>query len=640
MPTSDPLRPTATPAPEHHSYVLSWVHELLEEGRAFIEAQPGYDRIEPTIEAIMGLNEPERPKNLSMVRSNEIGKIATILSASLSDIKPFWEYRTKNAYYDESVRILAGLSEHWYLERSIDRKLGAAAKYSLAAGSGYTNMVWNPDLQDVDVIAEDPRDVYPVRPLSSPSSLNDAYAVITEKEVPVSYLEARFPHAKGFLKAQRVASTADIVTPKSRLGKFISRLNVSPMEIYKSLMGGPSKQIGAGVPVTYLRTIVARDTTIVDADTYVGQFDSHNEPLNNWSYIAKKGMSRYPRRRMVLCTPDFVLYDGPNIYWHGLSGVSQLTLDPWPWTYLGKSPLWDLLPLQADVDKLLRYVSDRIALIMRPPVVADRRAVSEGEFRKFDIGRPNQKLRVGPGGEIKPMEIPSIDPAVKDHINFLLQRMQYLAGAHDLSAVAQLNQVPGSGTLERLIEAMTPDLRARSRQVEIFMREFATMLAYNFAQFYTMSRRITIMGPSGQTVDDWDFDHNTWIPSHLASDRNASGAIPPDRLLSPRNRYDRTREFMRHLTFHVKPGTLLNDAQMTERMTYLQLGRMGWLDIYTVLQKFDIPNIGEPPSGNILDRLAKQQAMGIGMNVNPAGAKASGQEPPKMRNDGVISESG
>ena len=50
------------------------------------------------------------------------------------------------------------------------------------------------------------------------------------------------------------------------------------------------------------------------------------------------------------------------------------------------------------------------------------------------------------------------------------------------------------------------------------------------------------------------------------------------------------------------------------------------------MEVLGIPNVGTPPMGanSITDRLLAEQNMGLGMQVNPAGRKASGQEPPRL----------
>ena len=99
----------------------------------------------------------------------------------------------------------------------------------------------------------------------------------------------------------------------------------------------------------------------------------------------------------------------------------------------------------------------------------------------------------------------------------------------------------------------------------------------------------------------------------------------------------RARELMRQFTYHVAPGSQLMSSQIEDQLKYLQLARAGWVDIITTLEHLNVPNIGAPENvpSTILARLAWQQQMGLGMDVNSAGRKASGQEPPRM----VVKES-
>src|SRR6185312_15879077 len=103
----------------------------------------------------------------------------------------------------------------------------------------------------------------------------------------------------------------------------------------------------------------------------IGQFDQEGNPLNNWSYIVEPGQPLYPLKRCIIFTKTKLLYDGTSIYWHGMFPVTKLTLDPWPWSWLGKAPLWDLLPLQKSLDKALRVIDTQIDKIARPAIIAD-----------------------------------------------------------------------------------------------------------------------------------------------------------------------------------------------------------------------------------------------------------------------------
>jgi len=212
--------------------------------------------------------------------------------------------------------------------------------------------------------------------------------------------------------------------------------------------------------------------------------------------------------------------------------------------------------------------------------------------------------------------------------------MDLLAGTRDLTQMMNLGQIPTSETVEKIIESMSPSVRLRSRVLEAFQREFAMMLLSNFFQFYDTARRIAVLGPDGITFEDFDFDPGTLIPDFVTEDDQASGVIRP--------RYERARDFLRYFTFHVAPGSLLSASEVTNKLLYIQLARAGWMDIWTLLDKLGVPNVGEPPTGakNITDRLKAMQSMGMGMSVSPAGRKASAEQMPSINaSTGGIQES-
>jgi hypothetical protein len=212
--------------------------------------------------------------------------------------------------------------------------------------------------------------------------------------------------------------------------------------------------------------------------------------------------------------------------------------------------------------------------------------------------------------------------------------MDMLSGVRDLSQMMRLNQMPSAGTIEKVMEAMSPSVRGRSRSIEAVMREFGMMTAYNFAQFYDLPKRLTILGPDGATFEDFDYDPGSMIPDFVHDeDFDERGVITPDALLrGPMPRYERSREYLRRFTYHIAPGSLLSASEMEEKMMYLQLSRAGLLDHWSLLEKLGIPNVGEPPAGatTISQRLVAEQQMGLGMNISSSGRKSSGQESPRL----------
>jgi hypothetical protein len=166
------------------------------------------------------------------------------------------------------------------------------------------------------------------------------------------------------------------------------------------------------------------------------------------------------------------------------------------------------------------------------------------------------------------------------------------------------------------------------------MREFATMMAYNFAQFYTLPRRFTILGAEGVTQEDFDFDPKSMIPDFVDPEDLDNNGNPTQHALArgPLPRYERSKNFLRQFSFHIAPNSMLASSETERKMLYLQLSRAGLVDHWTLLDILGIPNVGTPPAGavTITDRLLEEQNMGLGMQVNPAGRKASGQSTPRL----------
>jgi hypothetical protein len=211
------------------------------------------------------------------------------------------------------------------------------------------------------------------------------------------------------------------------------------------------------------------------------------------------------------------------------------------------------------------------------------------------------------------------------YVQMLKQAMTELAGSGAAAEmIAELNQIPQMETVDKLTALEGAINRLRSMVVEALMSEFAMMLLMDFFQFYTREQRIAILGPAGQTFEDFDFDPGNLIPDDILKRM-------PDGSMAPRG--ERAREFFKYFTYQISPGSMLNSAGMQDKLLYTMLARSGSIDIITLLEKLNIPNLGIPPDlpSGVLPRLMWQQQMGIGMAVNPQGRKASGGAAPGIK---------
>ncbi len=638
MAQTNPLKPSQIPVERSPRAVHDWCQLAVQEGQAVLNAEPTFGRIDEVMKGILGdvKDDPLRPQGISGIRLNHLSRVRQDLSSSLTDIKPFWEYRTSNQRFETQADMGQKLSSAWWVNRGIDLRFYESINYALAAGSSFPHLIWDNTTGDQNIIPEDPRDVLPVRP-SDMISVQNCFGVVIRRERPVNYLRNKYPqfanriHADrdGSLAAQAGSRTTQIMNQLSLRSGFMSNLLNTVKSAAQNLKS----------PVSDEYTVYVKDDSVNETGGEVVMGD----PSTNWSYIVRPGEALYPRKRLIVMTASCAepLYDGPNPYWHGQFPCPKLTLDPLPWSWLGKAPLTDLLPVQRELDRTARGICDLLEKLWRPDLMADKNSVSKQTMDKVDTRRAGLKFRTNPVAgqgmryEYGPVE--KLGPAM-EWLNFLIGQMKDLSGTEDMTDLAELGQVPATETVERMLMAKSSAIRLRSRMMECFMRELAMMVLMNFFQFYDTSRRITALGPQGMTFEDIDFDPGTLIPDMLDQGLMDSWG-------NPLPRHERALKFINYFSYHVAPGSLLAASGVTEKLMYLQLSRMGFVDPITLLQKLDVNNIApasvlEQAGDTIMERLQWAQSVGLTMAVGPAGAsaagrKSSGQAMPRM----VVKES-
>jgi len=635
--------------------VIIWLQQKVTDGENFLAAQPGWSKIAKSIEAIMSLDDTESVTNprttLSTTRTNRIAKITEDLSALQTDTKPFWDYSVANRKFEQHASIYGKLATFWYQHRSVDMTMLDVAKFAQAAGTAYLHIYWNEELGDLDTICEDPRNVIPINPVDY-KSLESCQGVILKRKVPVSYIRDRYnldiaPESdnSGISWMQRAVDTAsDIVSPIWKAVKGGNDASEPKLPRLQTVTLYSAQLKDKAVNETQHDIEMGQWRDQITTDETTGFPVSKRVPQNQWSYKVSPGQPLYPHRRLIVWAGKFKLYDGPNFYWHDRFSIIKFTPNPYPWTWLGKAALWDLIPLQYSLNQLLRVIDDHSSQVAQPGSIMDKNNVSKSVYDSFDTRRAGWKVLQNPlaGKGIQIVNPPPLDQAIWAHIQFIIDEMNELAGIKDAARLMDLKQLPSSSSVEAIMNTFTPALRVRSRIMEDFVRNVATQMAFNFTEFYTLPMRVAMLGSGGLTQDDFDFDPGSLLPDHIHSgDYGADGMITPEAFLrGPLPRYDRAKEFMRHFIFKISPGSWLNSAQMEQTLIYFQLFRAGVLDPITLLEKLGVPNIGvESLPDNvrtIIERLKWCQSVGLVADVNAAGRKASGQAPPQIK----VSESG
>lgn len=629
---------TPLPNEKYEGEMLDWVMGALQEGEQTLRAEPMYAEIDKAIQYIMGEQlSATRPAALANVYDNRTKHIVMQQVAALTDIHPLFGYETLNDRFQPQSEILNNLASSWWINSQADMKLADVLRYAAGPGTGYCEVHWDASaaggMGDITLIPRDPRDVIPIRPALD-GGIQDWEGVIIRTAKTVNELQVRFPE-----KAHRIKAAAKGSIPNRTYGGVTSgsKSIISPAA---GLNSKPARNMSSVVPSCNLYYCYTKDRRLHNGQGPL----SMGDPNTSWGYTVQPAGSKkpdggrydddeyklYPRGRLIICTDTSVLYDGPNPFWHGQFPIARLRLDPWPWGLLGLGITRDIMPLQDALNETTNGILDMVRKALRPGLKGDARAMPESMWNRLDTRLPGTKVRTNPIlGDVQYEPPPNIPSYVFDFLKMMVEEMDYHGGVANLQALSQLKQAPGADSIEQMMEALQPTLRMKGRLLELFLRDIGEMVKSCFFQFYTMPRRVQILGEAGMDLEDFQFDPGQLVP---ALSKAADGPDYDAKYDMTLSRSKRALHHQKQFTFHITPNSLLSISQISRKMMYLRLHREGLIDPWTLYEVLEIPNGGSPPSGSkdIPTRLVESQMMGIGQPLPTPGPQPTGQVPPHL----------
>lgn len=616
--------------------LLSWVNERVAEGMQILENEPSVRDMDKMIAYIMGDQiDPNRPKELMSIPLNRTKDIVLQSVSALTDIHPLFGYKTENDAFETQSELLTKLAGAWWVNAYADVQLGNVLRYALM-NTGYVAVHWDQSQAggrgDISLSPLDPRDVLPIRP-SYGLSVQDWEGVILAETMSVDRARAKWPGVR--IEADNTGGFSQ------RVWKGI--MSLTGNHSVSSRLGTRDRKVPKGVPTVDVFTVYVKDRSLWQGD----QPRQMGEAGTNWEYTVypvgwqkptghvatEKDARLFPRGRMIIASRSSILYDGPNPYWHGMFPIAKLTLDPWPWSLLGSGLVRDLLPLQDALNEVTNGLLDMVRKVLRPAVIGDKNALPDSLWARLDTRMPGLKVKTNParGKAFEISDPPELPVYVFEFWQMLMSEMDSRAGVANLQALTSLAQAPGADSIEQMKEALTPILRMKGRLLEAFLREVGDMVKANFFQFYSAPRRVEILGDAGLDLQDFDFDPGNMIPSMTP---NEPGYVSDYDSTIPLAQ--RAATHMKNFNFQITPNSLLAISQVSRKMMYLQLNRMGLIDPWSLAEVLEIKNFGAPPPGadTVVARLQAAMMMGLsgaGMQ-DQEGRKPSGQKPPHMEN--------
>ena len=608
--------------------IVAWLRDAKVEGKNFIESQRTYSNLDDAIDIICGTlnNNIVTTRNrsnhisaetLSEIFVNTIKRDIKEASAILSNIRPSWIYESQQSQdetFKSQATLLNNLSSAWYGDTFVDRRIKDMLQWGLLGGISYLGVNWKPNRKnpcESNIILKPySRDaVYPVG-LSSDNDLQEAYAVIIKEEWDIRRAWRTFTHKKeyinpikGLKKTNWIDSASDTIqniigsTKQNNTTSKVPMVDIHFAYINDYTINKSQKEITMGES-SWKYTV-----------PYVGQ-----EILDGYNIDGSTRMRRakvedcylYPNRRLVIATDFVVLYDGPSYYWHGKVPLVKYCPDGWVFSFIGTSAAAELLSMQKSAISMRRAIEDTLNLKLNPPIIMDEQSTSKTKAKSINLRQVGRKImaKLSLGEVAKPVLSPEYYQVDQRHFEYVAEvenKIGDILGLPDLKSLNQAKQVPSGDSIEKFFASVGAVVTDMSRSMDEPLKEVADMNLYNFMQFYTVNRRIKVLGEAGLVKEDFDFDPGSLIPSRLPNEPPIGKTIY-DLKQNPNGVYEfnstrtqRARTHLLNFRTTITPTSLHQITHIQRKLMMMQAFKLSpfLVSPETLAKVMDIPNWGQ-----------------------------------------------
>ena len=478
-----------------------WRGQTYEEARRTLAMSPEISRVSEYMQYLEGqFWSSRRPSYLSSFSDNRMSHARYSTLSLLTDIRPTIDVHSNVPVYEEQANIAQNVIHHEWYTQDLDLSLVNVVDAALLFGNGFWkigasmpgNMYFQPCGPDV---------VMPVQP---GLDLQDSTAILYKSYKPLSYFQKRWPSRCYNLEREAVLYDQHQGTSVQR-PPFMTEItwnSLSPQMKYR--MGTKLGKVDSTNPVNVYPIVELQEYWVDDQsineskedvivkDPYLS-LDEHN-----YHYVVKPMQRLYPRKRLIVFAGKRLMYDGPSPYWHGLFPFAMMRLNPTMWSFWGLSKYRDLVPLNRALNEIGAGVMDSVKRALNPQMLAKENAIAKDAFERFFPNMPGGKLKMHPSSnpmtDVRYMDPPMLPSYVFDFTQFVTAEFDRLGGFVDTQSLLSKNQVPGGESIEAMRDAANPAVRLEGRYIEAFLRDAGTIAISNIFQFYTMMRRLKILG--------------------------------------------------------------------------------------------------------------------------------------------------
>ncbi len=607
---------------------LGWLKRTKSQSMAWLQTNKSYVQFADAIRTLEyeSADDDTLPASLSNVNAGEVRRDARELIATMANLKATASFKCDNNQMYDVANILNRMYNAWFYATRPSRKYKGQFQMASATGTGWACPEWDPDFYrqgrgEITMRIKGPHEVLPVQ-LPSDGDYQKAYAVHVIEEMPIAMAHRKWPLLTDRIKADR-DSPSWVRKGLQKFQEFLSPV----LELFGGQRTGmQSDPIFPTVDVhfTYIRD---------DSVNNTGQILSMGEPGTNYEYTVPyvgmdipSGMNDpnsgaplyrkatfedaklYPMRRRIIWCNSGMIDDNSSPFWHGKFPGVPFSFDKWVWDPIGKPLTYGVANLERSMTRLMRAIDDSANTRLDPPLVASEQ-LSDDYKEGFSCRIPGQMLTMTSitGEPIKPLlpaDFYNLPPFIADWVKYLEARIQRNMGVLDVQALARSAQVPSQDTLEKIKELAGPIIQDMTDDMEAMVAGVGDQWMWLAFQFYTVKRRVQVLGDTGLTAADFDFDPGVMVPSHLPGENTQF----PSRM----SQIDRAKWFAGQFYFFVEPGSMLKITSIMRKLLFIQLAKAGVpIDRWTMADVFEVPNYGPPPDGtrNVQERLVAEERM-------------------------------
>jgi len=300
----------------------------------------------------------------------------------------------------------------------------------------------------------------------------------------------------------------------------------------------------------------------------VGPADSNGEPRVNWAYRVEPGEMLYPRGRVIITSGGVVLEDQPNPYWHSKKPFPLYRPFRVPWKLMGSLQMKSWVQMNTIIDRVLGGMQDYLDSVIEPTLVAPKGALPPADWDALDPGASGGKIKYNNNAPkapefMKKAEFPIA--AAKQFIDDVRREFEMASGSSAIQQALSKKQVPGSDSLDTILNSRSLPIRVKSRALASFAEEAGEMVVSNMLQFYTVAHRVNILGKEGISSSDFRPVYAQGIPAGL-----------------------RPEEFVRKFTGTCKRDTILESQKAEKKQLALALAKLGKLSDRNLFRALDV----------------------------------------------------